>query len=149
MVPRPMKEPRHVTAAVKLDEMTGRILTILMFVLMGAPAFAQPEQKPGDTILLTIFLKHDQTKNLNEIQDIQEKQGFYKQFPPAGTEIVSWHVVMGIGQVVTLKVPASKLRDVNVSLERTAWGAFSTQYFPTYDLYPVIKGQLSNPKRAE
>ncbi len=126
-----------------------RILAVLVFLAAALPALAQTQPAAGDTILLTIFLKHDQSKNLAEIQAIQEKQGFYKQFPPAGTEIVSWHVVMGIGQVVTLKVPASKLRDVNVALERTAWGAFSTQYFPTYDLYPVIKGQLSNSKRAE
>ena len=40
--------------------------------------------------------------------------------------MVSWYVMMGIGQVVTLEVPASKLRDVNVALEKTAWKAFRT-----------------------
>ncbi|MGB8235252.1 MAG: hypothetical protein WCF35_05280 [Pseudolabrys sp.] len=32
------------------------------------------------------------------------EQGFYKAFPPAGIEVVSWYVMMGIGQVVTLRV---------------------------------------------
>jgi len=125
-------------------------LMILAFCIAALPAAGQqpPKESTADTFLLTIFLKHDQTKNLAEIQKLQEKQGFYKQFPPAGTEIVSWHVVMGIGQVVTLKVPASKLRDVNVSLEKTAWGAFRTEYYPTYDLYPVIQNRLSNATRA-
>ncbi|MFP2959155.1 hypothetical protein ACLEPN_15255 [Myxococcus sp. 1LA] len=110
----------------------------------GAPA----KKAPDDTVLLTIFLRHDQTKNLEQIQAIQKKQGFFQQFPPTGVEIVSWHVVMGIGQVVTLKVPAAKLRDVNVALEKSAWGAFRTEFYPTYDLYPVIHTQLANPKRS-
>jgi hypothetical protein len=52
--------------------------------------------------------------------------------------------MMGIGQVVILEVPAAKLRDVNVALEKTAWKAFRTEFYPTYDLYPVIKDRLAN-----
>ena len=48
----------------------------------------------------------------------------------------------------TLEVPASKLRDVNVALERTAWKAFRTEYYPTYDLWPVVKDKLKNPTRV-
>jgi hypothetical protein len=100
-----------------------------------------------DAILLTIFLKHDQSRNLAEIQKLQEDQGFWKAFPPEGTTVVSWYVMMGIGQVVTPEVPASKLRDVNLALERTAWKAFRTEFYPTYDLYPVIKDKLANPSK--
>ena len=130
--------------------MKKRLLACLAACLIATPAFSQqqPAAPHEDTILLTIFLKHDQSKNLDQIQEIQKQQGFYRQFPPAGTQVVSWHVVMGIGQVVTLKVPASKLRDVNVALEKTAWGAFRTEYYPTYDLYPVIKDQLANSTKA-
>ena len=98
----------------------------------------------ADSILLTVFLKHDQSKNLTEIQQLQEEQGFWKTFPPEGTTVVSWYVMMGIGQVVTLEVPASKLREVNVALEKTAWKAFRTEFYPTYDLYPFIKDKLGN-----
>jgi hypothetical protein len=98
----------------------------------------------ADSILLTVFLKHDQSKNLTEIQQLQEEQGFWKTFPPEGTTVVSWYVMMGIGQVVTLEVPASKLREVNVALEKTAWKAFRTEFYPTYDLYPFIKNKLGN-----
>ncbi|HEY5812246.1 MAG TPA: hypothetical protein VIT23_06310 [Terrimicrobiaceae bacterium] len=97
-----------------------------------------------DAILLTVFLKHDQTLTLAEIQKLQEDQGFWKAFPPEGTSVVSWYVMMGIGQVVTLEVPAAKLREVNVALEKTAWKAFRTEFYPTYDLYPMIKERLSN-----
>ena len=85
--------------------------------------------------------------NLTEIQKLQEEHGFWKAFPPEGTTVVSWYVMMGIGQVVTLEVPASKLRDVNVALEKTAWKAFRTEFYPTYDLYPLIRDKLANPAK--
>jgi hypothetical protein len=102
------------------------------------------EKQAPDAILLTIFLKHDQGMTLAAIQKLQEEQGFWKAFPPEGTTVVGWYVMMGIGQVVILEVPASKLRDVNVALEKTAWKAFRTEFYPTYDLYPVIKDRLAN-----
>ena len=72
--------------------------------------------------MLTIFLKHDETRSLAELNAQLEKQGFYKAFPPPGVEVVSWNIVMGIGQVVTLRLPASRLREINRFLETTAWG---------------------------
>jgi hypothetical protein len=113
------------------------------------PSYAQnaSDKQAPDAILLTIFLKHDQGMTLAEIQKLQEEQGFWKAFPPEGTTVVSWYVMMGIGQVVILEVPASKLRDVNVALEKTAWKAFRTEFYPTYDLYPVIKDRLANPAK--
>ncbi len=44
---------------------------------------------------------------------------------------------MGIGQVVTLRVPGHRLRDVNLAIEQSAWGAFETEFYPTYDFRPV------------
>ncbi len=91
----------------------------------------------ADEILLTIHLKHQKDKNLAEINAKLDATGFWQRFPPEGTEVVSWYVMMGIGQVVTLKVPAPKLRDVNLAIEQCAWGAFDTEFFPTYDFRPV------------
>jgi hypothetical protein len=88
-------------------------------------------------LMLTIFLRHDQSQNLDEIQARLKQTGFYQSFPPQGVEVVSWHVVMGIGQVVTLRLPAEKLREVNRMIESKAWGAFRTEFYPTYDFKPV------------
>jgi hypothetical protein len=88
-------------------------------------------------ILLTIFLKHDQAKNLGEINARLEATGFWKEFPPEGVEVVSWYVMMGIGQVVTLRLPGHRLREVNLAIERCAWGAFATEFYPTYDFRPL------------
>lgn len=90
----------------------------------------------GD-ILLTLFLKHDQSKNLAEIQGTLGDREWWDRFPPDGVEIVSWYVVMGIGQVVTLKMAPEKVPVVNLEIERSAWGVFSTEFFPTYDFVPV------------
>ncbi|MEX3786755.1 hypothetical protein [Paraburkholderia sp. BR14374] len=99
-----------------------------------AAAPATPASAPADdTFLLTIFLRHDESKPLPKINDQLREQGFFKTFPPPGIEVVSWYVMMGIGQVVTLRVPASRLREVNRAIESTAWGGYHTEFYPTYD----------------
>jgi hypothetical protein len=106
------------------------------------PAMAQQaDNAKTDTILLTIFLRHDQSKNLEQINTQLKQQDFYKKFPPPDIEVVSWYVMMGIGQVVTLRVPASRLREVNRTIEESAWGAYRTEFFPTYDYKPIAEEQ--------
>lgn len=99
-----------------------------------------------NAVMITVFLKHDQSRPLSELNAQLEKQGYYKAFPPAGVEVVSWYIVMGIGQVVTLRLPASRLREVNRALEDTAWGAYRTEFYPTYDYKAVAIGQRDKAK---
>jgi hypothetical protein len=99
-----------------------------------APAPAENAAPTADNaVMLTIFLKHDQSRPLGELNAQLTKQGFYKAFPPDGIEVVSWYVMMGIGQVVTLRLPASRLREVNRIFETMAWGVYRTEFYPTYD----------------
>ncbi len=91
------------------------------------------------TMMVTIMLKHDQSKPLAKINAELDETGFWKKFPPEGVEVVSWYVMMGIGQVVTLKGPGHRLRDINLVIEQSAWGAFATEFYPTYDFQPVWK----------
>ena len=103
-----------------------------------APAPAENAAATADNaVMLTIFLKHDQSRPLSELNAQLEKQGYYKAFPPPGIEVVSWYVMMGIGQVVTLRLPASRLREVNRIFENTAWGSYRTEFYPTYDYKPI------------
>jgi hypothetical protein len=101
----------------------------------GASAQTTAPASPTDdnAVMLTVFLKHDQSRPLGELNAQLERQGFYKAFPPPGIEVVSWYIMMGIGQVVTLRLPASRLREVNRVLENTAWGSYRTEFYPTYD----------------
>src|SRR6266849_6005446 len=107
----------------------------------GAQTAAAPAENAAPTadnaVMLTIFLKHDQSRPLSELNAQLEKQGYYKAFPPQGVEVVSWYVMMGIGQVVTLRLPASRLREVNRILENSAWGSYRTEFYPTYDYKAV------------
>jgi hypothetical protein len=98
---------------------------------------ATPAPTPDNTVMITVFLKHDQSRPVSELNAQLEKQGYYTAFPPPGAEVVSWYVMMGIGQVVTLRLPASKLREVNRAIENTAWGAYRTEFYPTYDFKPT------------
>jgi len=107
----------------------------------GAQTAAAPAENAAPTadnaVMITIFLKHDQSRPLSELNAQLEKQGYYKAFPPPGIEVVSWYVMMGIGQVVTLRLPASRLREVNRIFENTAWGSYRTEFYPTYDYKAV------------
>jgi hypothetical protein len=96
---------------------------------------------PENAVLLTIFLKHDQSRPLSELNAQLDRQGYYKAFPPAGIEVVSWYVMMGVGQVVTLRLPASRLREVNRAIENTAWGSYRTEFYPTYDYKAIAEQQ--------
>ena len=104
---------------------------------VSAPQAGGASATADNAIMLTVFLKHDQSRPLGELNAQLAKQGFYKAFPPAGMEVVSWYVAMGIGQIITLKLPASRIREVNRVLEDTAWGSYRTEFYPTYDYKPV------------
>src|SRR5258708_8848298 len=122
------------------------VLVVAALVSIGsAGAQQEPSASPipnaesdKGSILLTNVLRHDQSKPLDEINSELRRQGYYKAFPPAGIEVVSWYVMMGIGQVITLRVPAERLREVNVAIEKTAWGGYRTEFYPTYD-YKAIR----------
>ena len=96
-------------------------------------------QTPADYILLTVFLRHDQSRTFEEIGKHLDSTQFWKQFPPQGIEIESWYVMMGVGHVITLRVPPARLREVNLSVEKTAWGVFRTDFYATYDYREVAR----------
>jgi hypothetical protein len=109
---------------------------------------AEPTAPGPGEMLLTAFLKHRQSMNLAEINQKLEATGFWRKFSPDGVEVVSWYVMMGIGQVVTLRLPAEQLRAVNLAIEQTAWGAFETEFHPTYDFRPVWQGLTARAQGA-
>ena len=132
----------------------------LLFALMtvAAPASAQQPpvpaasamagQAPG-TMMLTIFLRHDQSKNLDQINAQAKANHFDRIFPPPGVEVVNWYVMMGIGQVVVLRFPAEKLREVNRAVEMGGWGPYRTDFYPTYDYKPVWEAEQKKLREAE
>jgi hypothetical protein len=143
--------------------MQGKFKPLLMSVLLASAAFcvgganAQPvavpaagnaAATPDNALLLTVFLKHDQSRPLGELNAQLARQGFYNAFPPPGIEVVSWYVTMGIGQVITLRLPASRLREVNRVLEDTAWGSYRTEFYPSYDYKAVALAEHNKAQQA-
>ncbi len=126
---------------IKLMALVSLLAIIFSAVAVGSAQMAKPGASPADYLLLTIFLKHDQSKTLGEINQELARSGFWRAFPPQGIEVESWYVVMGLGQVVTLRVPPSRLREVNLAIEKTAWKAFRTEFYPTYDYKDIAKSQ--------
>jgi hypothetical protein len=121
------------------SEMKRFLAAALLSALCAVPLNAQQTSAPAAStadkgqMLLTIFFKHDQAKTLDEINEQLKRQKFYEKFPPKDVEVVSWYVVMGIGQIVTLRFPAERLREINRVVEQSAWGGYRTEFYPTYD----------------
>lgn len=91
----------------------------------------------NDRMLLTIVLKHHAGLTLDAVQSRLKASDWWERFPIEGTRVVSWTVAMGLGQIVTLELPPHLLGAVNLELERSAWGVFKTECYPTYDFVPV------------
>ena len=133
------------------------ILTLIIlamsptWVVAQTPAAPPPAALPSDYILLTVFMRHDQSKNLVELNKLQDAQEFWAKIPPPGVEIMSWQVAMGVGYIISFKVPPAKLRELNRAIEQAAWGPFKTEFYLTYDLTDQVKARRatldSTPKR--
>lgn len=117
-------------------------LSILLTAFSAISGLTHAQKLPdNDTILLTVFLKHDQTMNNVQRRDVLQAAGFQDMFPPEGVEIVDHYVMMGIGQVIVMRLPPDHLRIVNKAIEQSAWGAYQTEFYITYDLAEARKAQ--------
>jgi hypothetical protein len=124
-------------------------MMLLSFLLFSTGSLVAQDAGNDGKITLTVILRHDQSKTLDEIDDHLAKTGFIKNFPPDGVEIISYRIVMGIGHVITLRLPPDKLREVNVAFEKGAWGAFRTEFYPTYDYLQIFNELKQKPASAE
>src|SRR5215831_20288426 len=115
-----------------------KYLLALLLLSISLQALQAQQPGPDGKIMLTVFLRHDQSKTLDEINAHLDRTGFRKNFPPDGVEIVSYNIVMGVGHIITLRFPPDKLREVNVAFEKGVWGAFRTEFYPSYDYLPIF-----------
>jgi hypothetical protein len=158
LIQAPIRWPnKFLLRELKMDKSQRSGWLALFFATIGAAVFSgiafSQTPPPSDTssatpdnaVLLTVILRHDQSRPVGELNAQSKKQGFYTEFPPAGIEVVSWNVAMGIGQIITLRLPASRLREVNRVFETTAWGAYRTEFYPTYDYKAVGLARHADP----
>ena len=113
---------------------------LLTFMLLSCGiTYAEDYSIDSDSILVTVILKHQQDKSLAELQEKMDANEFWQSFPPAGMKVESWYVAMGLGQVITLRVAPKDLRTLNLAIEKSAWGSFTTEFYPTYEFQEIAK----------
>lgn len=113
--------------------------------MSDSPNSTSPASRTSDTgdtgdaglMQVTLVLSHHAGLVLDDVQARWKASGWWENFPPASVRIVSWTVAMGLGQIATLELPAHLLPQLNLALERRAWGVFTTACYPTYDFEPV------------
>jgi hypothetical protein len=118
---------------------------ILLCWLLFVPFVLKAQEATDDgKIMLTVILRYNENKTIEDIDNHLAQTGFYKNFPPEGVEIVSYNIVMGIGHIITLRLPPDKLREVNVAFEKGVWSAFRTEFYPTYDYVHIFNELKQN-----
>lgn len=90
-----------------------------------------------DSIMVTVVMRHIQENPVDTIQTRIMRQRFYEKIEKVHAKILSWNVVMGIGQIITLKFEPQYIREINLVFESGAWGGFKTEFYPTYDFMPI------------
>ncbi|MDH5033080.1 hypothetical protein [Chryseobacterium cucumeris] len=131
--------------------MMKNFLTLILLISMGSPLMAQNQSaipyKANDSVMVTVILRHMQENPVDSIQARVMKQKFYQKLNKSHTRIVSWNVVMGIGQIITLIFKPEYTREVNQVFESGAWGGFKTEFYPSYDFLPVYPVMLEKEKK--
>ncbi|AGA80681.1 hypothetical protein [Echinicola vietnamensis] len=114
-------------------------------------AFAQEQSaipyQANDSMMVTVVLRHLQENPVDSIQTRIMKQGFYEKINRSHARILSWNVVMGIGQIITLRFKPEYTRAVNQVFKCGAWGGFRTEFYPTYDFMPIYPVMLEKEKK--
>src|SRR5277367_1310428 len=92
------REEIKVVKALKTRRAAGSAFAVVILMLAEPAAHPQTSAPPpvgaepataDNAILLTVFLKHDQSRPLSELNGQFARQGFYKAFPPdRGGELV-------------------------------------------------------------
>ncbi len=135
------------------------LLVGVVVVLACAQQPTPPQPAPGppfvpesitteDSVIVTVVLKHQQDKNLPEIRRILEAQGFWDLFPPRDCRVLSWTLAMGLGHVVVLQVPVGSVRRLNLAVENGAWGAFSSEFYLSYDYKAIWEEYIERREAA-
>lgn len=103
----------------------------------------------SDSVLVTIVLKYQQDKSFAELRRRLEAQGFWDIFPPKEARVVSWNVALGLGHLVTLKMPSEVVRNLYLSISNGAWGAFNSEVFLSYEYLPIWEDYMERREEAK
>ncbi|MFN7326761.1 MAG: hypothetical protein ACK5SQ_09270 [Chitinophagales bacterium] len=102
-----------------------------------------------DSVLVTVVLKYQQDKSFAELRRRLEAQGFWEVFPPKESRVVSWNVALGLGHLITLKLPSEAVRNLYLAISNGAWGAFNSEVFLSYEYLPIWEDYMERREEAK
>ncbi|MFZ4928747.1 hypothetical protein [Chryseobacterium sp. Mn2064] len=124
---------------------------IVLWMSVGMSLWAQNQSsipyKANDSVMVTVVMRHLQENPVDSIQAKVMKQKFYQKLNKSHARILSWNVVMGIGQIMTLRFKPEYTREINQVFESGAWGGFKTEFYPSYDFLPIYPVMLEKEKK--
>ncbi|MFT3739571.1 MAG: hypothetical protein QM786_12495 [Breznakibacter sp.] len=130
------------------------IIIGIITVFVGSLTYAQQQPtstipyQSSDSMMITVVLRHIQENPVDTIQTRVMKQKFYEKLSQSRSRILSWNVVMGIGQIITLRTKAENIREINQVFESGAWGGFTTEFYLTYDFLPIYPVMQEREEKA-
>lgn len=129
------------------------LITAVLFMSTNLSLSAQDQPsivyKANDSVMVTVVLRHIQENPVDSIQARVMKQKFYEKLSKSHARILSWNVVMGIGQIITMRFKPEYTREVNQVFESGAWGGFKTEFYPSYDFLPIYPVMLEKEKKIK
>ncbi len=113
---------------------------ILVFCIVGAVATLSGEpaqtRERNPSTLLTLVLHQTKDQSVEEFQQQLRDNHFQQAFPPDGVEIVSWTGVVGMGYVITMRLPNYKVPEVRHAINARKWGDITPKLYSAYDFEP-------------
>jgi hypothetical protein len=85
-------------------------LALLLALALPARAEAPAPARRDDTMLLSLVLRPGAAASADGIGAVLLRDGVLEALPPGGLHIESWYAMPGLGQLVTLRLPAEVLR---------------------------------------
>lgn len=136
----------------------GRIASLFLLclgvgLLVTLPGSSGHGQQTDDDIRVTIVLKQDRDMTVEEMHATFEKNGFHDAFPPKDAVVESWQGVLDLGHVITLRLPAHRVPEVERSIDEREWGKITPEVHASYDYAPLWRdngGDLNrrSPRRS-
>jgi hypothetical protein len=102
-------------------------------VIVTLPGAIGQSQESEAGVLLTVVLHQEDDLTVEQMRSTFEKNDFQAVFPPRGARVESWHGVLGLGHVITLRLPAHQIPEVRQDIEEREWGDIRPRLYTSYD----------------
>jgi hypothetical protein len=124
--------------APSLLRLTAAALTAAAMACSPAPNSTEAKPPLKQSSLLTLII-HEELSKEKALIPMLSKDKLRSKFERYGAEIISWRVALGLGEIITVRVPAGELRTVHRDVAALQSGSLQIGYYPTYESYSTAK----------